>query len=399
MHLRSGEVPRSGIFMSQSSGKIRLLGLDYGDPYNINTFSGSSRYIWNSLSEKGVLVEAFTPYPSRPVKIFFQLASFRPSLQKWRANWRRSIRFKKFISGRASQMIRDRYAGRFDVILQIGAYFDISDRFSGVKTLLADNNCAISQRTNINFQSSEIVFQKQFVFEKRVYNSMDRVFCFSRFLADSMVNDFDCDPDRVKVVYAGINIDKELINVEKKDYSGRTILFSGYDFVNKGGHVLFDAFRKARQEIPDTKLILLGPTLSSVPDGVTNHGPLSKSDPKQLALISESFRRASVFVLPTFADAFPNVVREAMAARLPVVATDIGSIPEMVTENKTGYLVPARQVDPLAEALIKLLKDPTRCQQMGEAGYEQYRKKFRWDSVIDIILNEISEVSAERQRQ
>jgi glycosyltransferase involved in cell wall biosynthesis len=371
--------------------------MDYGDPYDINTFSGSSRSIWNNLNEKGILVEAFTPYPSRPIKLLFQMASFRPSIQKWRASWRRSLPFKRFISKRAAQIIHNKYEGHFDAILQIGAYYDISDSYSGIRTLLADNNCAITQHTNINFQSSNAIYLKQFEFEKRVYNSMDAVFCFSHFLADSMINDFGCKPDRVKVVYAGININEDLINTEQKDYSARTLLFSGYDFVNKGGQVLLDAFGKVRQEIPDAKLILLGPTLPSVPDGVTNYGPLSKDDPKQMALISDSFRRATVFVLPTFADAFPNVIREAMAARLPVVASKIGSIPEMVTEGITGFLVPTREVDTLAQALLRLLKDTTLCQRMGQVGYEVYREKFRWDSVTDIILKTINELAAERK--
>ncbi|MDF1544731.1 MAG: glycosyltransferase family 4 protein [bacterium] len=375
--------------MSPDKSTMKLLGIDYGDPYDISTFSGSSYHIWTTLKNKVDLVQAITPYPARAITTLFKLAAFRPSAQKWRANWRRSIRFKNYISKKAAAIVSEKYAGKIDATLQIGAYYDISGAFDGVKGLLADNNCAITQRTNINFQSSDAVYQRQFQFEKRVYNSMDRVFCFSSFLADSMVEDFSVPREKVKVVHAGINTDEKLLNCPDKDYNRQTVLFSGYDFVNKGGMVLLEAFARVRKALPKAKLILLGPTLASVPEGVLNHGPLSKNNPDQLAKIVESYRQATLLVLPTFADAYPNVVREAMAAKLPTIASRTGSIPEMITDNETGFLVPMRDVDTLAAKMIELLSDPDRCRTMGETAYREYRSKFRWDTVCDRMIGEL----------
>ena len=382
--------------MPANEKRIRLLGIDYGDPHDIATFSGSSYHIWTTMKNKVNLIDAFTPYPSQPVTIFYKLLAFRPSAQKWRASWRRSIRFKRFISKRAAQIVKNKYSDTIDATLQIGAYYNIEHSFDGVRTLLADNNCAITQKTNINFQSSDRIFQRQFAFEKEIYNSMDRVFCFSNFLADSMVKDFGVPRERVKVVYAGINTEESLLDFPNKDYSKKTVLFSGFDFANKGGHVLLDAFARVRLAIPDARLILLGPSLASVPKGVTNHGPLSKNIPDQLDKIIASYRDASIFVLPTFADAFPNVVREAMAARLPTIASQIGSIPEMLTDGETGYLIPARQAAPLANRIIELLNNPELCRRMGNRAYSEYKARFRWESVCDKIVNEISSLLSER---
>jgi len=101
-------------------------------------------------------------------------------------------------------------------------------------------------------------------------------------------------------------------------------------------------------------------------------------------------------VHPTLADAFPNVIREAMAAGLPCVASDIGSIPEMVTEGQTGYLVPKGNAAQLADRVLRLLANPGLAQAMGEAGYARYRERFTWARVCATIVDELGQVPAER---
>ncbi len=375
-----------------STTTVNLLGIDFGDPFDIRTFSGSSPYIWAGLKKNGALADVFSPYPPEPIVNFYKLMSFRPDMRKWRATWRRSLIFRQHLSGRADKYIKQVKSGTFNSTLQIGAYFDLTRSWGGCKSLLADNNCVISQATNVNFQSSEAIFRKQYEYEKKVYNSMDRIFCFSSYLAKSFARDFGCSESRIKVVHAGINIDENIISNQTKDYNTKMVLFSGFDFKNKGGEVLLEAFRKVVREVPGAKLVMLGPKERAFPEYVINHGPLSKSDPGHLSIMADAYKSASVFVLPTLADAFPNVIREAMAARLPCVATDICAIPEMVIDGKTGYLTPLGDSDVLAERLIDLLKNPDLCRKMGEAGYERYKSLFTWDAVCDKIIREISGV-------
>jgi len=372
--------------------RVRLIGIDFGNPFGVDTFSGSSRYIWREFQRQGVLVDAFAPYPSSRVIAFYKLLAFRPSIQKWRATWRRSVPFRKYLTRRAGRIIRTKYSGQYNASLQIGAYYNLSDTVKGCRTLLADNNCAISQRTDVTFQSSRVVFEKQFEFEKAVYQSMERVFCFSAYLAKSMIEDFECDPDRVVVIGAGINTDESLIAKLDRTYASKTILFSGFNWSGKGGPVLLEAFTKIKRQVPDAKLIILGPRLDSTPDGVECYGPLSKDDPDQLATIAAAYQRASVFALPTLADAFPNVIREAMAAGLPCVASNIGAVPEMVEDGVTGYLVPTRNSEELANRLLELIENPDLARKMGLAGYERYQRQFTWERVCDKVTREIQRV-------
>lgn len=371
--------------VSTQDDQLRLLGIDFGPPFDVRTFSGSSRYIWTELRRRGVLVDAFTPYPSRAVELLYKARAFRPGTQRWRASWRRSLPFRECLSRRAMHRIAAEYAERVNATLQIGAYYDVCDAPVARRGLLADNNCAITQRTNVRFQSSRAVFERQFAFERRIYNAMDCVFCFSEFLAQSMVEDFGCDAQRVLVVSAGLNADEGALCNPDRDFRSRIILFAGLDWVQKGGPTLLAAFDLVRRRLPDTRLELLGPTLRQVPPGVTCHGRLSKDDPRQLARICAAYRRATVFALPTLADAYPNVIREAMAAGLPCVATRIGAIPEMIVDGVTGFLIPPDDPAWLADRLLRLLQDPPLSRAMGAAGFRRYRERYSWTRICGRI--------------
>lgn len=88
------------------------------------------------------------------------------------------------------------------------------------------------------------------------------------------------------------------------------------------------------------------------------------------------FARADVFVFPSYREAFGLVAAEAMSARLPVVATSVGSVPDMVAEGENGFLVAPGDVPALSERVARLLSDPDLRHSMGRAGYDRYREKF-----------------------
>lgn len=93
---------------------------------------------------------------------------------------------------------------------------------------------------------------------------------------------------------------------------------------------------------------------------------------------ASAFSVADVFAFPTFYhnETFGLVNLEAMQYRLPVVATPEGGIPDVVVDGETGYLVPQRNAEALANALEKLIRDPDLRRQMGEAGRNRYQKHF-----------------------
>jgi len=91
---------------------------------------------------------------------------------------------------------------------------------------------------------------------------------------------------------------------------------------------------------------------------------------------------ADVFVLASHWEGMPGAIMEAMAARLPVVATRVGGIPELVVEGETGFLVPPGDAAALAAALKRLLGDPDLRHRMGQAGHGRITAHFRLDDKV-----------------
>lgn len=92
--------------------------------------------------------------------------------------------------------------------------------------------------------------------------------------------------------------------------------------------------------------------------------------------ISRILSACDAFVLPTLTEALPTVLAEAMASRLPVIASAVGGVPEMIVDGENGILVTAGSFVELQGAAEKLLSDPLKRQRMGEAGWRIVNEKF-----------------------
>jgi glycosyltransferase involved in cell wall biosynthesis len=82
--------------------------------------------------------------------------------------------------------------------------------------------------------------------------------------------------------------------------------------------------------------------------------------------------------LPTLNEPFGLVLLEAFSYGLPIVATRIGAIPEIVEDGESGYLVGPQNRDDLADRLTTLLGDPARCAHFGERGRQRVRERYSW---------------------
>ena len=126
-------------------------------------------------------------------------------------------------------------------------------------------------------------------------------------------------------------------------------------------------------------------------DRVELSGPLSLGD------VYQAMRAADVFVLLSeigvngYRDGFPTVILEAMAMALPVVATSISGIPEMVEDQSTGILVPERDPAAACSAIRRLLRDPALRRGMGSAGRERVGRLFALDQSADQLARLLSD--------
>jgi glycosyltransferase involved in cell wall biosynthesis len=92
---------------------------------------------------------------------------------------------------------------------------------------------------------------------------------------------------------------------------------------------------------------------------------------------------SDVFVLPTLTEALPTVLAEAMAARLPIVASRVGGIPEMIVDGQNGCLVEPENLDELRAACIHILADPEKRTAMGAEGWNVVSQQFNIERQVD----------------
>jgi sugar transferase (PEP-CTERM/EpsH1 system associated) len=98
--------------------------------------------------------------------------------------------------------------------------------------------------------------------------------------------------------------------------------------------------------------------------------------------VDEVLRTFSVFVLSSIAEGTPGSILEAMATGLPVVATRVGGIPDVVSHDVTGLLVPPRDPEAMADALARYCNDPALAEQHGRAGRLRVEQHFAMSSMV-----------------
>jgi glycosyltransferase involved in cell wall biosynthesis len=103
--------------------------------------------------------------------------------------------------------------------------------------------------------------------------------------------------------------------------------------------------------------------------------------------VEEILAASSVVAHPGEQEGFSNAILEAMAAGLPVVAASAGGNPEAVADGETGLLVPPGDAHAFAEAILGLLRDPSRARELGEAGRRRARELFSMERMVSGIEN------------
>lgn len=169
--------------------------------------------------------------------------------------------------------------------------------------------------------------------------------------------------------------------------SNRSILFVGKLADVKGLHVLMQAFARVRQVYADAVLHVVTGAEVSAP-GVVFHGKIGGRDLEQL------FYRCNAFVMPAYKEPLGLVFVEAMWAKCACVGTRTGSMPELIRDGVTGYLVEPGDVAGLAGRLEALLADPAGTRLMGERGYEAAKRYWSWDGVVGRMLARMSRAPA-----
>jgi glycosyltransferase involved in cell wall biosynthesis len=198
---------------------------------------------------------------------------------------------------------------------------------------------------------------------RRALSAAAAVVTWSEWAAESVVRDYGVLADRVRPIYPGVDI-RRFRPTNKDTHPGPLrVLFVGGDFTRKGGTDLVEAVASLDGQV---KLDVVTSAMDfHCPDGlpIQVHRGISPNSDQLLELMAS----ADVFALPSRGDCTPLAVAEAMASGLPVLATTVGAIPNMVVDGRNGMLVPPGNVREIARALEALASDRALCERMGAA--------------------------------
>lgn len=203
-------------------------------------------------------------------------------------------------------------------------------------------------------------------------------------LKEEFTRKYKINKDKVDVIPHGslesVKNYSEKKFIEKKN----TVLFFGRIYEYKGLDYLIRAEPLIREKIPDIRIVIAGKG-----ENFSRYRKLIKNKESFIIYnryipneeLPKHYQEASIVVLPYIEASQSGVVPVAYAFKKAVVITNVGSIPEMVDNGKTGIIVPPRNVKKLAEAIIYLLKKDKVRKAMGDNGYRKMKKELSWDEV------------------
>lgn len=188
-----------------------------------------------------------------------------------------------------------------------------------------------------------------------------------------------------------LGVDQSRFFPSSKKQKDGSVLFVGHVQQAKGIFDLLIAWKKVKIVCPNAVLTVVGSDFSDgefskrvgsldIADSVRMLGPL----PNQT--IPDVMRESSLFCLPSYGEGTPVSIMEAMSCGLPIVATRVGGIPDVVCHNQTGLLVDKGDFDGLAQALISLLSKPAELTRLSQAARMFACEHFNGEKSADRLV-------------
>jgi glycosyltransferase involved in cell wall biosynthesis len=238
-----------------------------------------------------------------------------------------------------------------------------------------------------------------------------RVIVCSHFMATEVGTSFHTPVDKVDVVPNGVETARfdALDGVDLSEFrrryaldSEKILFYLGRVVHEKGVHLLVEAMPAILATRPDAKLVVAGTGGSlaaararaaelALGDKVLFTGFIPDDDRDRL------FRVTDVACFPSLYEPFGIVALEALAARVPVVAANVGGLAEVVKNHETGLTIYPDSVESLVWGVVQTLDHPDWAAARVENAYRMVRQRYTWDAIAESTLDVYRRVAAERK--
>ena len=215
------------------------------------------------------------------------------------------------------------------------------------------------------------------------------IFCASKALGNILV-DAGINKNKICVNYNGVNPDVFYPHPQQKvmNSQNKKLIFVGSIITTKGINELFDAFLTFSKIDNSVSLDILGtgPLKEKLQQKIQEHNLFHRiflRGSVPLAEVARYIREANILILPSYREGVPNVLLESFASGTPVIATNVGGIPEVVTPD-TGLLIDAKSSKQLFNAIITAIETPWQQEQIL-----QHAAKFDWQKNVATVIERI----------
>jgi len=258
----------------------------------------------------------------------------------------------------------------------------------------------LSQRTKLPFtftcHAADIFIQPKPKVLRRHMEAASKVITISHYNVDYLHNLTGIDKQKIEVIRAYPNIEK-LKTVPRRE-EGVTVLTVGRLVEKKGIEYGVMAVREVAKEFPQIKYRIVGAgpleqRLKKLVQSLDLDGNVTFLGALDSDSVVRELAKATIFVLPCIkarngdVDGCPMTLQEAMYLRVPVISTNIASIPELIEDGKEGLLVEQQNVEQLASAIRMLLHDKGLRTAMGENGRAKVEREFNIHKEVDKLVS------------
>jgi len=228
-------------------------------------------------------------------------------------------------------------------------------------------------------------------FTQKILDNSDYVFSYGSKITDILIEVANVPINKIIEIPSAIE-DKWLLNGIKQKNPTTNFLFIGRFDERKGlkelNSVLNDLLKNNELEF---KFQFIGPIINEV--RITHNKIEYLGEIRVDANMKKHLEMADVIVCPSYSEGMPNVIIEAMANKMAVIATDVGAVNLLVNEQN-GILISPKNTDELKAAILHYIKlDKVKLFEQQNNSYEIIKKKFLWDEIILTTISKIKKVS------
>ena len=204
--------------------------------------------------------------------------------------------------------------------------------------------------------------------------------CISHFCrSQAMLFSDEAHWGKLKIVHCGVALAR-YGTVPRRPFSGHVAFVGRLDPV-KGVTLLLEAFNTVRTRHPQARLTIAGdgPARTRLETRTRDLGlteAVSFAGYLDETAVARLLEEADMLVLPSFAEGLPVVLMEAFASRIPVIASAVAGVPELVEDGASGFTFSAGNLDMLIARLDRLLSEPELCGKMGKVGHAKVEMEF-----------------------